>query len=153
MILYIFTQHWVNTLVKFKHLKHVFFCFKQSFLFDCLWFFIYFYFFTNLTDPSHDTFHHDRVVLKQLQSHQNSKYNHAVPWEVTLAASPLVKGKGAESLWQHFTLLFKESLMGQPGSCLRKESRSTGPPLVIGSPCTVPPVRCDSPCRDKGVDI
>lgn len=60
--------------------------------------------------------------------------------------APLVRGKGAESL---FVFDSKESLMRWPGPC----SLSTGPPLVIGSPCTEPPGRCGSPCRGKGADI
>lgn len=90
----------------------------------------------------------------------DSKYNHAVPWEVipTLAAGPLVGGKGAESLIcktklysdSPRTLLFKGSLTGQPGLCLKQESPSAGSRLVIGSPCTAPPGRCDSPCRGRG---
>lgn len=54
--------------------------------------FLSLHFFTNLTEPSRDTLHHPPVktaVLMQqckplirLQTHQFSKYNHAVPWVV-----------------------------------------------------------------------
>lgn len=70
----------------------------------------------------------------------------------TLAARQWSEGKRAGSLFIRYVSLQKQWVSWESQD-LRKQSPSTGPRVVIGSPCIVPPGRYDSPCRGKGAGI
>lgn len=159
MILYVFTQHWVNTLVKFKPLKHFFF--DKAFPFDCS-----LHFFTNWTEPSRDTFNRHSVnTVALMQPCKPSNRLQTQQFQSTIMQFPeryfhltyfgsqsLVSGKGAESLFIHYSISRQRGRVSLESQDLVLE-KSLRPQLVIGSPCIVPPGRYDSPCRGKGAGI
>lgn len=88
----------------------------------------------------------------KVQSCSSLRGNTILP---ALAASPW--SEVAVYVLQHFTAdsPFQRESQGTDGilPSTRKESPSAGPPLVIGSLCTAPPGRYDSPCRGRGAGI